>query len=238
MNRFLILGPLLLAIIILPKFIGQKVTPTSAVLVNAETSWRLPKEEFNSDLTGDATASVNPPADLESSPPTELETTVKTAADGAYFAQTRARLGQTMWPVQQFFQQHRLMFLGLNLAFFLLVLIGVAMAVAFQRFTMARRLAEKSFRLGSIEVLLVCIITVLAHVGGLNFLAGVHYLIWLVPVICVLLFAGILRLIDMNYPIWNETFASVCLPVLSAVLILEWGRIAALLKRISIPKAS
>lgn len=135
--------------------------------------------------------------------------------------------------VFRFCQDRQVLLLGLNWLFLLGALAVALGAFLLARYTLSRRSCQLLFAVGAWELAVMAVMAVLAHLCRINFFAAVPAMFWITPVVFVLMAAGSLRRIDMNYPFWNETLRAVFVPVLAGVLVLEWDRIAVALHRLA-----
>lgn len=113
----------------------------------------------------------------------------------------------------------------------LLLGLGVLLLLARQH-AYALACARATFFCEKLLLIFVSATAVLAHIFfAVNFLDISPQSLWLSPVLFLLAAAAFMRVIDMNYPFWNEAIMAMSMPVLASVFILGWARVPELLSR-------
>jgi hypothetical protein len=131
----------------------------------------------------------------------------------------------------QTFQQNQALFISVVWAApaALLLPAGLLLALGFKGGT--RFLADHCLSLSTWWLLALSAATAALFVAAkVNLWTTLPHDLWAVPAAAVLFSAGLLKLVDVNFPVWNAAFGALGAPLLSCVFILGFDRFAPLVR--------
>ena len=95
----------------------------------------------------------------------------------------------------------------------------------------ARFLGRACFSLCRVWILGLSLITVLCFtLWQVNAWGLLPPGFWISPILSVLVSAGLLRLLDMNFPVWNATLMSFLSPLIACAIMLAWDKMMIFLR--------
>ncbi|MCX5786294.1 MAG: hypothetical protein NTX59_11455 [Elusimicrobia bacterium] len=108
---------------------------------------------------------------------------------------------------------------GVPLILMVLTLLGIV----FFHYAFARLLCSCTFKFCTLTLTVLSLGVLAAAIAGKpGFIVAIPRDIWFAPVLFILGSATVIRIIDMNYPIWNEALKAFAFPILSSVVVMAW----------------
>jgi hypothetical protein len=127
--------------------------------------------------------------------------------------------------VYRAYQQNQAIILGAMWAAPALLVFVAGVMLAIGAKGIARFLAKLCFSMSSKWLFIFSVSAAgLYAAAHINLWSSLPHDLWAVPVVALLAAGGILRVADMNYPVWNSTTGALISPLLSCLFIVGWGR--------------
>ncbi|HAH31473.1 MAG TPA: hypothetical protein DCL44_04060 [Elusimicrobia bacterium] len=105
----------------------------------------------------------------------------------------------------------------------LILMILTLFSVVFCWYAVARFLCGLTFKFCTLTLTLLSLAIIVSAIAGKpEFIGAIPRDLWFAPVIFITGSAVVIRIIDMNYPVWNEALKAFAFPILTSVGVIGW----------------
>jgi len=105
----------------------------------------------------------------------------------------------------------------------LILMVFTLLSIVFFCYAVARVLCTFTFKFCTLTLTLLSLAVLASAIAGKpEFIVAIPRDMWFAPVLFILGSAAVIKLIDMNYPVWNEALKAFGFPILSSVVAMAW----------------
>lgn len=218
MNRLLFLSVLVVGAVVFPRLVGNRVSFVGGAMVDArsrtDSRSRGQAEAVSEGGGADLGLPNRRPRQLNPyGPPPRAPQRLRGMWPGAW------PLG---WRIYVHLSRHNTVALGIVWTVFSLLFATALVTFVASLHGIARACCRIGLRIAAIELALLSCCAVFLYVAGIGFVPAVSSTLWLCPVGFVLVSAGLMRMVDLNYPFWNETVRALVIPIAASALVIGW----------------
>lgn len=237
MNKFIVITLLAAAAFLMPRYVGNQVQVASDTISQALPHAASPnarRQSLQTKYDQALTEHDSAPKAAPESSPGDATPPRNHAEQGFHLPR---RLQGSLSPALPLAQRLRnfcldkyTLFLLVMWAMFLLYAAVTLAGLLFSTFSWARSAGRANLKLATFELALLSFAAILFYLCGTNFLMAATSLLWASCVVFVLSAAGLMRLVDMNFPVWNDMVRTMSLPILASLIILAYDGVLPVLQ--------
>ena len=218
MNRLLFLSVLVAGAVLVPRLVGSRMSFVGGAMVDA-------RSRANARSQGQAEA-VTEGGGADLGLPTRRPRALAPYAPPVRAPQRLRGIWPGAWPlgcrIYGHLARHHTLALGVVWTVFSLLFATALLALVASVHGVSRACCRIGLRIATMELALLSCCAVFLYSAGIGFVPTASSTLWLCPVGFILASAGLMRMVDLNYPFWNETVRALMLPIAASALVVGW----------------